>query len=99
MQLYICDEIASVSRPVKELKGFYRLPLQPGESRRLAFHLPVDMLAFNDENLDLVVEPGMIKVMVGSSSEDIRLQGCFEIVGKTKMHVAEQIFTCPVTVG
>jgi beta-glucosidase len=98
VQLYIYDEYACIPRPVKELKGFSRLTLAPGESRRLTFHLPVDLLAFYDESLELVVEAGMIQVMLGGSSEDIRLQGAFEIAGKGKMPIKERLFDCPVTI-
>jgi beta-glucosidase len=98
VQLYIQDEYASVPRPLKELKGFCRLSLQPGETRRVTFSLPVDMLAFYDQKLDLVVEAGAIKVMVGSSSEDIRLEGAFEITETDKKHVQKRVFTCPVTI-
>jgi beta-glucosidase len=98
VQLYVRDEYASISRPVKELKGFCRVALDPGESRRLTFQLPVDILAFYDENLELVVEAGQIKVMLGSSSEDVRLQGEFEIAGTGKMQVRERVFFSPVTI-
>jgi beta-glucosidase len=98
VQLYVCDEYASVPRPVKELKGYARLALQPGESRSVTFHLPVDQLAFYDENLNLVVEPGTFKVMVGSSSADIRAEGAFEVVGEKKALVRERVFVCPVAV-
>jgi beta-glucosidase len=98
VQLYICDEYASIPRPVKELKGFSRLSLNPGESRMVVFHLPIDLLAFYDENLELVVEPGTIKVMLGSSSEDIRLQGTFEISGTDKVPVKERLFGCGTTI-
>jgi beta-glucosidase len=98
VQLYIYDEFASTPRPIKELKGFQRLFLSPGETRKVAFHLPVNQLAFYDNDLSLVVEPGTIKVMVGSSSEDIRLRDEFEIVGPKKIAVKERIFVCPVTV-
>ena len=98
MQLYICDEYACVSRPVKELKGFIRINLQPGETRRIVFHLPVNQLAFYDEDLNLVVEAGKIKLMVGSSSADIRCEGVFEIVGEPKTLVKERLFVCPVEI-
>jgi beta-glucosidase len=99
VQLYVFDEYAACPRPVKELKGFARLTLQPGESRRVTFHLPVDQLAFYDEQLALVVEAGAIKVMVGSSSEDIRLAGGFAISGSGKMPVRQRLFVCPVDVA
>ena len=98
VQLYMCDEYASIPRPVKELKGFQRIGLKSGESRTIRFLFPVNMLAFYDENLDLVIEPGRIVVMIGSSSEDIRLQGAFEISGDRKMTIQKRIFTCPIRV-
>ncbi len=98
VQLYIRDEYASTPRPVKELKGYARLTLQPGKISSLVFHLPVDQLAFYDEDLNLVLEPGKIEVMLGSSSEDIRLRGSFEIVGKPKMQVKQRLFVCPVDI-
>ena len=99
VQLYICDEYGCVPRPVKELKGFARLKLQPGETRRVTFSLPVNQLAFYDEDMNLVVEPGRIKVMVGASSHDIRCEGSFEIVGGKKTIVKERVFECPVKVS
>jgi beta-glucosidase len=98
VQLYTCQEYASLPRPVKELKGFHRVRLDARESRKLTFHLPIDMLAFYDEALQLVVELGKIRVMLGGSSEDIRLQGEFEISGTGKTRVKERAFNCLVTV-
>jgi beta-glucosidase len=98
VQLYICDEYGCIPRPVKELKGFTRIPLRPGESRRVTFHLPVDMLAFYDEDLQLMVERGTFKVMVGASSADIRCEGMFEVTGEKKSLVKERLFACPVEV-
>lgn len=98
VQLYIRDEYATTPRPVKELKGYVRLSLQPGETRTVTFHLPVDMLAFYDENLELVIEAGAVKLMLGSSSEDIRLRGEFDIVGVGKIKVRERVFVCPVDI-
>jgi len=96
VQLYIRDEYASTPRPVKELKGYVRVLLQPGETRQIHFHLPVNQLAFYDQTLNLVLEPGRIYVMVGASSEDIRLGGSFEISAAAQ--VAERQFICPVEV-
>ena len=99
VQFYIRDEFASAPRPMKELKGYARVTLQPGESKTVTFHLPVDQLAFYDNNMNLVLEPGRIFVMLGSSSDDIRLNGEFEITGKGTMPVKERVFVCPVEVG
>jgi beta-glucosidase len=99
VQLYIHDEIASIPRPIKELKGYQRMMMEPGETKKITFHLPVDQLAFYDLDLDLIIEAGTIKVMLGSSSEDIRLSGEFVIVGDKKIPVKERVFVCPVTVA
>jgi beta-glucosidase len=97
-QLYVCDPVADLPRPVKELKGFCRIGLNPGESRKVIFRLPVEMLAFYDENMELVIEAGTIQVMLGASSSDIRLRGQFEIVGPLKTKVERRVTVCPVTV-
>ncbi len=96
VQLYIRDEYASFPRPVKELKGFLRLELQPFESKTVVFHLPVNQLAFYAAELKLMLEAGKIQVMVGSSSEDIRLRGDFEIIESPDMEVKNRVFVCPV---
>ena len=98
VQLYIRDEFACVPRPLKELKGFKRLTLAPGETRTVVFDLAVDQLGFYDQDLTLIVEPGNFKVMVGSSSADIRLAGSFEISGNQKRNVPARVFACPVQV-
>jgi beta-glucosidase len=82
VQLYIQDIQASVTRPVKELKGFKRVSLQPGEKRTVTFTLSVNQLGFYNREMNFVVEPGLIKVMVGSSAEAIHLTDEFTIVGK-----------------
>jgi beta-glucosidase len=80
-QLYIHDLVASVTRPVKELKGFQRVTLRPGESRRVEFTLGPRELEFYDRVMQFTVEPGTIKVIVGDSSEG-GLESSFEIVKK-----------------
>ncbi len=81
VQLYINDVVASCTRPVKQLAGFKRVPLVPGETRRLTFHLDLTQLAFFDQAMRFVVEPGSVRVMVGASSGDIRAEGEFQIEG------------------
>lgn len=71
VQLYIRDVAASMTRPVKELKGFKRITLKPGETQRVEFQLGPEHLGFYNREMKYVVEPGEFKVMVGSSSEDV----------------------------
>jgi beta-glucosidase len=79
VQLYINDIVASVTRPVKELKAFERVHLKAGEKKTVNFKITADQLAFYDKNMERKVEPGAFKVMVGSSSDNIRLEGKFEV--------------------
>jgi beta-glucosidase len=79
VQLYIDDLISSMSRPVKELKGFEKLTLAAGETKTVRFKLTPEQLSFLNRNLEPVVEPGTFEIMIGSSSEDIRLKGEFEV--------------------
>ncbi|REE70569.1 beta-glucosidase [Paenibacillus taihuensis] len=80
VQLYICDEAASVTRPVKELKGFSRITLKAGESRTVTFTLGTKKLGFINSKHQFVVEPGKFKVWIGPSSAE-GLEGSFEIIG------------------
>ncbi|HRF37501.1 MAG TPA: fibronectin type III-like domain-contianing protein [Saprospiraceae bacterium] len=72
MQLYLRDELASVARPVMELKGFQRLHLLPGESREVRFPIGPEQLRMLDEQLRPVIEPGAFSILIGASSQDIR---------------------------
>jgi beta-glucosidase len=80
VQLYVQDEVASVTRPLKELKAFSRITLQRGERRTVTFRLRSNDLAFYDAAARRVVEPGFFKVYVGSSSASVR-EARFELVG------------------
>jgi beta-glucosidase len=80
VQLYVNDVIASVTRPVKQLKGFRRVNISNGGMATVTFTLPVDELAFYGIDMKKIVEPGLFKVMVGKSSSDIILEGQFEVV-------------------
>jgi beta-glucosidase len=74
VQMYIRDIVSSVTRPVKELKGFEKVTLRPGETKKIAFNITPDSLAFYDIKMKYVVEPGEFTIMVGSSSRDEDLQ-------------------------
>jgi beta-glucosidase len=80
VQLYIRDVKSTVVRPVKELKGFEKVRLSPGEKKEVKFILTPEDLSMYDRNMKRIVEPGVFRVMIGSSSEDIRLDGTFEII-------------------
>ena len=79
VQLYVRDPVATVTRPVLELKGFARVGLPAGGSRQVTFHLPVGQLGFYDRELKYVVEPGLIEVLVGTSSADLQVAGSFTV--------------------
>ena len=79
VQLYVRDPIASVARPVKELRGFKRISLAPGEAARVTFRLAARQLALYALDNRWRIEPGRIEVMVGASSDDIRAAGAFEL--------------------
>jgi len=74
VQLYIKDLMASVARPVMELKGFQRIYLDAGQSKEIHFKITPEMLSMLDINLNRVVEPGKFRIMIGASSKDIRLR-------------------------
>ena len=69
VQLYVQDKVGSVTRPVKELKGFMRVTLQPGEKKSLSFELPVSELAFWNIDMKHVVEPGDFALWVAGDSQ------------------------------
>lgn len=79
VQLYIRDEFASVTRPVKELKGFRKINLSPGETETLNFVITPDMLSFLDIDLNPVVEPGRFTLLIGGNSTDL-ISASFEVI-------------------
>jgi len=79
IQLYVHDQVASITRPVKELRGFARIRLEAGESKRVSFEVDPSDLALYDKDLRRVVEPGNFEVMVGASSSDIRQRAILEV--------------------
>lgn len=72
VQLYIRDLVASISRPVKELKGFQRIHLAAGESKEVSFDITPDMLKFYNIELKHVIEPGDFQIMVGTNSKEVK---------------------------
>jgi len=89
VQLYVRDPEATVARPVLELRGFCRVGLAPGERRAVSFRLAAEQFAYVGADYRRVVEPGVIRVFVGSSSADLPLTAQFELVGPT-IHLVER---------
>ena len=98
VQLYIHDVVASVTRPVKQLAGFARITLGPGESRTVVFDLDLSQLAFYDRDMQLVVEPGDVDILIGASSEDIRATDRIAITGSRRRLRRDEITPTRVSV-
>jgi len=79
VQLYVKDRVSSVTTYESVLRGFERVSLMPGETKTVRFKLTPDDLSLLDKNMNFVVEPGEFDIMVGSSSEDIRLKKRIEL--------------------
>lgn len=99
VQLYVHDKVASMVRPVQELKAFQRVYLQAGESAELTFNVPTDMLNFTRRDGQRVVEPGEFEIRVGASSGDIRSRDVLNVEGD--IHVLQgqwrMVSHCEVT--
>ena len=79
VQLYIRDLVGSVTRPVKELKGFQKIDLKQGKTKTVTFKLTIEDLKFYNSNLDFVAEPGMFEIFIGTNS-DTNLKSDFELI-------------------
>ena len=79
-------------RPVMELAGFSRIQLEPGETKRVTFLLHQSQTAFLDEDMDWLIEKGKIRLMIGSSSQDIRLEGAYTITDSRKITGKDRAF-------
>lgn len=98
VQLYIRDRYASVTRQNMELQGFIRIQLLPGETKHICFTFPMSQLAFWDRNKKWKVEAGDMDVLLGSSSQDIRLEDSFHITDSTWIDGKERGFYAKVQV-
>lgn len=78
-QYYLRDVVSQPVRPVKELKGFEKVMLQPGETKTISFSIDKEKLAFYNDKLERITQPGEFKLMIGSASDDIRLEDNFEL--------------------
>ncbi len=98
VQLYVRDEVASVARPVLELKGFERVHLAAGAAARVRFVLPVDMLSFTGLEGARIVEPGSVALKVGASSADVRLEARVQLTGAVREVGEDRALTSNVRV-
>ncbi|MGO9659616.1 MAG: glycoside hydrolase family 3 N-terminal domain-containing protein [Acidimicrobiales bacterium] len=99
VQLYASDLVASVARPEASLIGFARLNLPPGEAARVTFDVHPSRLAFYDEEMQFVVEPGQFRFSVGASSSDIRQQAVVELTGPVASYSQRSIVAVSASVG
>lgn len=98
VQLYINDPVASVTQPVKLLRGFKRVHLEPKQTAQVTFTLAANQLGFYDRNMNFVLEPGKVNIMMGSSSADIHLKGELDVVGKVTDVSKTKVYLTPVNV-
>lgn len=98
VQLYLGDPQASVVRPLKQLVGYAKVWLSAGESKRVTFDVHADRTSFTGVDYTRIVEPGVIDVMVGTSSEDLPLTGRFTITGETRVVPEGRVLTTPVRI-
>ncbi len=89
VQLYVHDEEYTITRPVKELKGFVRVRLDPGKTKTVSFTVAVEQLGFFGPDLTYIVEPGTFSIHVGTSSDDIHETTTIEVTGET-MEVSDR---------
>ena len=80
VQVYVSDRVASLIRPILELKDFQKIGLNPGETKTLLFSINKEKLSFYNDKLEYIAEPGMFDLKIGASASDIRLQDHFELL-------------------
>ena len=96
VQLYLHDVVAPVTRPVRQLTGFARVALEPGESAEVIFRVHADRTAFTGADLQRVVEPGEIEILVGTSSSDLPCRGRVRLTGPVRVVNASRALVTPV---
>jgi beta-glucosidase-like glycosyl hydrolase len=99
VQLYLHDVIAQVARPVKQLAGFVRVRVEPGEAKDVKFSVHADRTAYTNPQLQRIVEPGDIEVLVGTSAADLPCRATFRLTGPVRIVGHDRRLTTPVDVG
>jgi beta-xylosidase len=98
VQLYLHDPVASVVRPVRQLVGFARVPLEAGAAARVSFTVHADRTSFTGRDLQRVVETGDVVLQLGASSEDLRLTAPLRLTGGDRIVGTDRVLTTPVEV-
>ncbi|NNM45384.1 beta-glucosidase family protein [Knoellia koreensis] len=98
VQLYLSDPVAQVTRPIKALIGYAKVPLEPGESRRVTFTVHADRTSFTGLRHERIVEPGDIVLSVGTSSEDRPLAVTVQITGEERIVGEGRVLTTPIRI-
>jgi beta-glucosidase len=98
VQFYLADPVARVTRPVIQLAGFARVPIEPGKQARVTFRLHADRTAFTGVDLRRIVEPGDITVMLGASSEAIHWRATVRLTGELRTVGHERVMTTPAAI-
>jgi beta-glucosidase len=99
VQLYLHDVVAQVTRPVRQLVGFARVHLQPGEAADVRFSVHADRTAFTGRDLRRIVEPGEIEVLAGTSSADLPCQARLRLTGALRVVGSDRQLVTPVEVS
>ncbi|MEU4743995.1 fibronectin type III-like domain-contianing protein, partial [Actinosynnema sp. NPDC023658] len=97
VQLYLHDPVASVTRPVRQLVGFARVDLEPGQATEVSFRLHADRTSFTGRDGKRVVETGEVVVQVGCSSEDIRWERSVRLTGEPRVVGHDRVLVTPVS--
>ncbi len=95
VQLYTSFTEAHVTRPNKQLSGFRRVTLQPGEEKTVVFHLDMAQLGYYNECMEFVVEPGTLQLMIGTSAHDLALSDRVCLTGKATEVMGRRVYVCP----
>ncbi|NUS50927.1 MAG: glycosyl hydrolase, partial [Nocardioidaceae bacterium] len=96
VQLYLHDPVAQVARPERQLVGFARVPLEPGEARDVVFTVAADRTAYTGPGLDRIVEPGDVRLLVGTSVADLPGWVTVRLVGPTRVVGHDRRLDTPV---
>jgi len=99
VQLYLHDVVGQVTRPVKQLVGFARVALQPGAAAEVLFRVHADRTAFTGRDLERIVEPGEVEVLVGSSAADLPCRGSVRLTGPVRVLGRDRRLVTPVEVS